>query len=291
MKTLLELWGSDPKVTFIISIISIILSIIGVGGVVLTICSYISQKKNEKAYEEILNAAKRENQFRMTKAQIQQQEVYAQELKSQIMTEIPKYAKISVLKAKAERMEGELTKEYQEYLLIKKELSTLEDCVSETELDDALSNLLREKKFRLDTKKGLWIIIAAFIFVPVIEESVFLFLHRVIFMTGAHISIQLLMTYLCLLIAATVIVFNKYRKKISNSKPLSLLIKSMIAIVAWFFTFYLPLYDIVKSLLIQMFLSGCSIIFFAFGINFIFILLFKLIYLKRVKGVDITTRF
>lgn len=285
-----EMWANDAKIMFVVAIVSLFFGLIGVIGVGITIWSILSQQKKESAYEEILNAAKRENQFKMTEAQIQQQEVYAQELKTQIMTEIPKYAKISVLEAKANRIESELVEEYQEYLHIKEELKKLECDVSETELDNALSNLLHEKKFTLDRKRGIWIIVAAFCVVPIIEEYIFVFLHRLIFMTEAHISPELLAIYLCSLIAATAIVFVKYKRETSNSQSLFLLIKAIVAIVAWFFSFYIPLYDIVKILLIQLLLTVSSIIFFAFGVNYIFHLLYILIYIKRIGDEDLTKK-
>lgn len=267
MDQLIEKWSTDPKLAFEIAVFSLLFGLIGVLGVVFTVLSSFAQKRKEIAFEEILKAAQRENQFNKTEEDIQKNEQYVKNLKGQITKDIPLYARVSVLKAKAEKIHKELETEYKEYIEIKSELTELGHQINNDVLDERLMEVINPYSIKLNQKSMLVIISLIVIIAPILFDYLYYSLYMILMHTGAHISREGAIAYICALIFTTILIFPHFEKRTRLVTKKKLLPISIVLIAGSFLIFYFPLYDIVTEMSIQVVLTVLSIILFAVGMD------------------------
>lgn len=264
MEDLINKWASDPQLLFVLTIIFGFITSISLAFAVFV---FFAQSKKEKAYEEILKAAERENEFNKTEEDIQKNKQYAEILKAQVAKDIPKYARIAVLKAKVERLHNELSDDFNEYMELKKELVELGEEIDNDELDQRLIEVINPYAFKINQKTML-ILFGVFIFIsPLIGELVAYIDFIISTRTSSPISFNLALLYVCSLISATICISPIIIKRTRLSTKRRLILLSVIFIISSFAVFYFPLFDIVRGWNYQLTLTLLSIFLFAVGMN------------------------
>ena len=264
MKDLINKWASDPQLSFMLNIVFGFITAISFAFAVLV---FFAQSRKEKAYEEILKAAERENEFNKTEEDIQKNKQYVESLKAQVAKDIPKYARIAVLKAKVERLHNELSDDFKEYMELKKELVELGEEIDNDELDQRLIEVINPYAFKINQKTML-ILFGVFIFIsPLIGEIVAYLDFIISTRTSSPISLNLALLYICSLISATICLSPIIIRRTRLSTKRRLILLSVIFIISSFVVFYFPLFDIVQGWIYQLPLTLLSILLFAIGMS------------------------
>ena len=264
--------ANDSNIVFIISLVSLVFGLIGCIGIIYTIKSYVSQKRTEHAYEEILRKANQDWEGKYTADEIKSLNKQLRDLSAQINNEIPKKAYIALLEHKEEILRDELQTLFSEYRRVEKEMKEMNlNGKLSPEIRVSISNEINKRTGKHEANNKLLVLIAVILFVsiPSIYEMFYHISDYIIWISGAHITVSLLSFYIICLTSCTILFCSlKFPKTylwvIRNKKKSIIVIFTLFSL--WIAICYLLIFDIFLTGVVVQFLSGLiSILDFAYA--------------------------